>query len=64
MTTLTTARVIGFFSLPHASLAAQLSRGPLSSRQAEYVAKATSSTGRRNKRNADAFDAVFERCIA
>jgi hypothetical protein len=48
----------------YSSMAEQLSRGPLSSRQAEYVAKATSSTGRRNKRNADAFDAVFERCIS
>jgi hypothetical protein len=44
------------------SLAAQLEVRPLSYRQAEYVAKATSATGRRNKRNAEAFDAVLDLC--
>jgi len=46
------------------SLASQLEVRPLSYRQAEYVAKATSSTGRRNKRNAEAFDAVIDICTA
>lgn len=46
----------------YTSLANQLETRPLSWRQAEYVAKATSATGRRNKRNAAAFDAVWERC--
>ncbi len=40
----------------------QLAFRPLSFRQAEYVAKATSATGRRNKRNAEAFDAVIDLC--
>jgi hypothetical protein len=44
------------------SLADQLEVRPLSSRQAEYVAKATSATGRRNKKNAEAFDAVWDAC--
>lgn len=46
----------------HASLASQLETGPLSWRQAGFVAKATSATGRRNKKNADAWDDVVERC--
>jgi len=46
----------------HASLADQLEVRPLSWCQAGYVAKATSATGRRNKKNAAAFDAVQERC--
>jgi hypothetical protein len=46
----------------YASLANQLEDRPLSWRQAEYVAKATSATGRRNKRNAEAFDSVIDRC--
>jgi hypothetical protein len=46
----------------HASLASQLEVRPLSWTQAGYVAKATSATGRRNKSNAEAFDAVLELC--
>jgi hypothetical protein len=46
----------------YGSLADQLERRPLSWRQGEYVAKATSATGRRNKKNAEAFDAVWDRC--
>ena len=46
----------------YSSLADQLENQPLSSRQAEYVAKATSATGRRNKKNAAAFDAVWDLC--
>jgi len=46
------------------SLAEQLEFKPLSYRQAECVAKATSTTGRRNKRNAVAFDAIIELCTA
>jgi hypothetical protein len=46
------------------SLAEQLEFRPLSFRQAEYVAKATSATGRRNKRNAESFDAVIAVCTA
>jgi len=45
----------------HSSLAEQLSQGPLSWKQARFVAKATSDTGRRNKRNAAAWDGVEER---
>jgi hypothetical protein len=41
------------------SLASQLEHGPLSSRQAEYAAKAV--LGRRVKANAEAFDALVER---
>lgn len=48
----------------YTSLADQLEVAPLSWRQGEYVAKATSATGRRNKKNAAAFDAVWERCCA
>jgi len=44
------------------SLADQLEIRPLSGVQASYVAKATSATGRRNKKNAAAFDAVWDRC--
>jgi hypothetical protein len=44
------------------SLASQLEVRPLSWRQAEYVAKATSATGRRNKKNAESFDTVLEEC--
>lgn len=46
----------------HSSLAEQLESNHLSYNQACYVAKATSATGRRNKRNADAWDAVVELC--
>ena len=46
----------------YTSLADQLEVRPLSWRQAEFVAKATSATGRRNKKNAAAFDAVWEVC--
>ena len=46
----------------HSSLASQLETGPLSWRQAGFVAKATSATGRRNKKNADAWDDVVARC--
>lgn len=46
----------------HSSLAAQLiSRGRLSWKQAPYVAKATSETGRRNKKNAAAWDEIESR---
>lgn len=48
----------------HASLAAQLRHGPLSARQASYAVKAVSDTGRRNKRNADAWDDVLWRLTA
>ena len=47
----------------YTSLASQLRDGPLSPRQAHYVAKATSETGRRNKRNADAWDDILDRCV-
>lgn len=46
----------------HNSLADQLLKGSLSSRQAEYVCKATSQTGRRNKKNAQAWDELYELC--
>ena len=42
----------------HSSLASQLVQGPLSWRQAGFVAKATSATGRRNKANAAVWDAI------
>lgn len=42
----------------HASLARQLLDGPLSWKQAAYAVKATSETGRRNKKNAAAWDAI------
>ena len=42
----------------HASLASQLLDGPLSWKQAAYAVKATSETGRRNKKNAAAWDAI------
>ena len=45
----------------HSSLASQLIQGPLSWRQAMFVAKATSETRRRNKRNAAAWDEVESR---
>lgn len=48
----------------YGSLASQLECGPLSWRQANYVAKATSETGRRNKRNADSWDSILEDCTA
>lgn len=54
----------GFGGDFYLSLAAQLEVRPLSYRQAEYVAKATSATGRRNKRNAESFDAVIDLCTA
>lgn len=38
------------------SLASQLAAGPLSRKQAAYAVKVTSSTGRRNKKNAEAWD--------
>jgi hypothetical protein len=47
----------------YTSLAEQLSVKPLSDRQAHFVAKATSSTGRRNKKNANAWDEIIERCV-
>ena len=47
----------------HRSLARQLYEGPLSERQAHFVAKVTSATGRRNKANAAAWDDVLDRCI-
>ena len=46
----------------YSSLADQLENRPLSIRQGEYVAKATSATGRRNKKNAIAFDSVWDLC--
>lgn len=48
----------------HRSLAQQLTYRPLSERQASFVAKATSSTGRRNKANSQAWDDVMDRCTA
>ena len=48
----------------HKSLAAQLETRPLTGNQAYYVAKATSPTGRRNKKNASAWDAVIDLCMA
>lgn len=47
----------------YSSLATQLEERPLSQRQAFFVAKATSSTGRRNKKNAEAWDAIEEKCM-
>ena len=47
----------------YSSLATQLEERPLSQRQAFFVAKATSCTGRRNKKNAEAWDAIEERCM-
>ena len=44
------------------SLAAQLKEGNLSQRQAHFVCKATSETGRRNKNNAAAWDEIEARC--
>lgn len=46
------------------SLADQLRVRPLSDRQAHCVAKATSETGRRNKKNADSWDDLIWRCTA
>jgi len=48
----------------HASLAAQLAVRPLSERQAHFVAKLTSATGRRNKKNAEAWDALLHVCTS
>ena len=48
----------------HKSLADQLRHGPLSTRQAAYAVKAASDTGRRNKKNADAWDDVLWRLTA
>lgn len=45
----------------HKSLAEQVVRYPLSWKQASYVAKATSATGRRNKANAAAWDEIEAR---
>jgi hypothetical protein len=45
----------------HKSLADQLVRNPLSWKQAGFVAKATSATGRRNKANAAAWDDIEAR---
>lgn len=45
----------------HKSLADQLVRYPLTWKQAGFVAKATSATGRRNKANAAAWDEVEAR---
>lgn len=47
----------------HDSLADQLLEGPLSDRQAYFVCKATSETGRRNKRNAKAWDDIYDLCV-
>ena len=47
----------------HDSLADQLEVRPLSPRQAHHVAKATSSTGRRNKHNAESWDSIEDRCM-
>ena len=47
----------------YSSLATQLEERPLSQRQAFFVAKATSSTGRRNKKNAESWDAIEEKCM-
>lgn len=44
------------------SLASQLSAGPLSERQAHFVAKAM--MGRQNKANSEQWEAVLARCIA
>jgi hypothetical protein len=43
----------------HSSLAEQLTNGPLSWRQADFVCKAM--FGRRNKKNAESFDAIYDR---
>lgn len=56
-------RAAGYSNDFYRSLANQLEQGPLSPRQAYYVAKLTSSTGRRNKQNANAWDAVIDRCV-
>jgi hypothetical protein len=48
----------------HSSLAKQLREHPLSRRQATFVCKATSATGRRNKKNAAAWDDILDRCTA
>jgi hypothetical protein len=45
----------------HTSLAEQVVRYPLSWKQAGYVAKATSATGRRNKANAAVWDDIEAR---
>ena len=45
----------------HTSLADQLEVRPLSWKQAGYAVKATSETGRRNKKNAAAWDEIYER---
>ena len=47
----------------YSSLASQLEERPLSQRQAFFVARATSSTGRRNKKNTEAWDAIEEKCM-
>ena len=47
----------------HRSLATQLRQGSLSPNQAFYAAKATSATGRRNKKNAEAWDAIYDICV-
>ena len=46
----------------YADLYYQLRNGNLSAKQAYFVAKATSASGRRNKKNAKAWDDVVERC--
>ena len=46
----------------HNSLAEQLKSGALSIRQAEFVAKLVSATGRRNKANAEQWDRAIEIC--
>lgn len=46
----------------HRSLASQLSEGSLSYRQAECVCKATSDTGRRNKKNSQAWENLLWLC--
>lgn len=47
----------------HSSLADQLAYGPLSERQAFFVAKLLSATGRRNRQNAAAWDDCIDRCM-
>ena len=47
----------------YSSLASQLAEHPLTQGQAFFVAKVTSSTGRRNKKNAETWDAIEEKCM-
>lgn len=47
----------------HISLAEQLTNGPLTYKQARHVARLTSATGRRSKKNAAAWDAIENICM-